>query len=57
MQFYRGKHSFIIMCDLSDEQSVKTVPCWIQEIENRANTEDLVIIVLANKCDLLDNID
>lgn len=45
------------MCDLSDEHSVKSVTSWIHEIEERANTRDAVVIVLANKCDLLDNID
>ncbi len=57
MQFYRDQQAFIVMCDLSDEHSVSTVPLWIGEIESRTNTQDPVIMVLANKCDLLDSID
>ena len=45
------------MCDLSDEDSVRNVPLWINEIDERSNTRDHVIMVLANKCDLLDSID
>ena len=45
------------MCDLSDEQDVKNVTSWIYEIIERSNMDDYVIMVLANKCDLLDNID
>ena len=56
-QFYRNKHGFIIMCDLSDEDSVKNVPMWINEINERSTIRDHVIMVLANKCDLLDSID
>ena len=56
-QFYRNKQGFIIMCDLSDESSVMNVPSWIKEIEDRSQTLDHVIMVLANKCDLMDNID
>ena len=45
------------MCDLSDESSVKNVTMWINEINERSTTRDHVILVLANKCDLLDSID
>ena len=56
-QFYRNKHGFILMCDLSDEHDIKNVASWLYEITERANTLDCVIMVLANKCDLLDSID
>ena len=52
-QFYRNKHGFIVMCDLTDEHSVKSVLSWIHEIEERSSTRDSVIMVLANKCDML----
>ena len=45
------------MCDLSDEDSVRSVPLWINEIMERSNTRDHIIMVMANKCDLLDSID
>lgn len=56
-QFYRNKHGFIVICDLSDEASLKDVPFWITEINERSNILNPVIMVLANKCDLLDSID
>ena len=45
------------MCDLSDEHDVQNVTGWIQEIIERHTVDNFVIMVLANKCDLLDNID
>ena len=30
---------------------------WIKEIYERSNTRDYVIMIMANKCDLLDSID
>ena len=45
------------MCDLSDEVSLKNVLMWITEINERSDIRDPVIMVLANKCDLLDSID
>ena len=51
-QIYRNMQGFIVMCDLSDEQSVKMVPSWIQMIEERSTVHERVIMVLANKCDL-----
>lgn len=45
------------MCDLSEEASLKNVLMWITEVNERSNIRDPVIMVLANKCDLLDSID
>lgn len=43
------------MCDLTDEDSIESVTSWIEEIENQANIQNTVIIVLANKYDELEN--
>ena len=56
-QFYRNKQGFIVMCDLSDDHSIKGVPAWLREIEQRATVDERVVMVLANKCDLLNEID
>ena len=40
------------MCDISDEQSLNSVPGLVGEIQERANISDCVIMVLANKCEL-----
>ena len=44
------------MCDLTDEFSIQSVPRWIEAIEDNATVLNAVIILLANKCDQLDNI-
>ena len=51
-QIYRNKHAFLVMCDISDDQSLKSVKLWLKEIEARASINDPVIMVLANKCEL-----
>lgn len=54
-QFYRNKQAFVVMCDLTDEDSILSVTSWIEEIGQQANIRDNVIIVLANKYDELEN--
>jgi GTPase SAR1 family protein len=51
-QIYRNKHAFLVMCDISEEQSIDSVKQWLKEIEARASINDPVIMVLANKCEL-----
>ena len=45
------------MCDLSDITSVNNVMDWIEEIFQKANYDDLSIMVLGNKCDMIERID
>lgn len=40
------------MCDISLEESLKSVPQWLRDIGDRSNISDPAIIVLANKCEL-----
>ena len=51
-QIYRQKHAFLVLCDISEESSINSVTQWLKEIEERSNTSDPVIMVLANKCEL-----
>ena len=48
-QIYRQKHAFLVLCDISEESSINSVTQWLKEIEERSNTSDPVIMVLANK--------
>ena len=45
------------MCDLTNNQSLASVMDWIDEITDRSNLENVVVFVLANKCDVLERID
>ena len=51
-QIYRQKHAFLVLCDISDAASISSVTQWLKEIEERSNTQDPVVMVLANKCEL-----
>ena len=44
-------HGFILMCDLTNDKTVKAIPDWIKQIEERANIIDHAVLVLGNKCD------
>ena len=56
-QVYRQKHGFIIMCDQSDVTSLSNVIDWIEDIYDNCSYDDVTVIVLANKCDMIENID
>ena len=56
-QHFRNKQGFIIMCDLSDTSSLQNVTDWVAEIYQKANYDDVSIMVLGNKCDMLERID
>ena len=55
--YYRDIHGFIVMCDLTDEVSMRQLPDWLDEISERANIMDHTILILANKCDQVNQID
>ena len=44
------------MCDLSNVVSLQNVTKWLDQIYQRSNMKDCAILVLANKCDLLERI-
>ena len=45
------------MCDITETESLKNALEWIDQIEARSPMHDKVIVVLANKCDLLEEQD
>lgn len=47
---YRGAHGAIIVYDITNAASFKQVPTWIQQV--RANTTDIPVCLVGNKCDL-----
>ena len=53
-QVFRDKHGFIIVCDITNLQSVRDVPDWLQQIERKADVvQGRQITVLVNKIETL----
>ena len=54
-QLYRDMHGFIVVCSITDLQSVRDVQFWLEQIEHRAQvSEGRQTFVLVNKIELLD---
>ena len=48
----RGAQGFVIVVDMSQKKSLNTVETFVQEIYAKADVEQPVIMILANKRDL-----
>ena len=51
--FYKKAHGIIIVFDITDSQSFKSVSNWMKSIAENAN-QDVAIILVGNKVDLAD---
>ncbi|KAI7882125.1 ras-like GTP-binding protein RYL2 [Mucor mucedo] len=49
--YYRGAHAALLVYDITSQESFEELTSWIEELK-RNMTEDLVIVVVANKLDL-----
>ena len=49
--FYKGCHGVLLVFDLTDRDTFKKIKIWIESIHLKAG-EDVVIILVGNKCDL-----
>ncbi|CAO3656561.1 unnamed protein product [Mucor hiemalis] len=49
--YYRGAHAALLVYDITSQESFEELSSWIEELK-RNMTEDLVIVVVANKLDL-----
>jgi GTPase SAR1 family protein len=53
--YYRGAHGILLCIDVTDSDSIRSIPRWLKEIEMHA-TEGVPVLLVANKCDqILDN--
>ena len=53
-QVFRDMHGFIIVCDITNLQSVRDVPDWLQQIEHKADVvQGRQVTVLVNKIETL----
>ena len=50
--YYKNAACAIIVYDITDEKSFRSINDWIEECKNNAFNEDLIIILVGNKTDL-----
>lgn len=49
--YYRGAHGIILVFDVTNEESFKNIPRWLDEIKSHAS-DTVSICLIGNKCDL-----
>jgi len=50
--YYRGAHAAILVFDVTQQESLDKIAGWVEELHDNAG-EDIILVVAANKCDLL----
>jgi len=50
--YYRGCRAALICYDLTNKDSFDNVPKWIQELDEKADSQDIVKMIVGNKSDL-----
>jgi small GTP-binding protein len=51
--YYRDSHAAILVFDYSNKDSLSSLNYWIRELDDRINTDDIVIKIAGNKFDLV----
>ena len=51
--YYRGAHGILLIYDITDKDSFKSLQNWLIEIEKNAH-KNVVKVLIGNKCDLDD---
>ena len=51
--YYKGSKGAIIVYDITRKESFNNILTWLNDIKNNAD-KDIVIILVGNKCDLID---
>jgi len=52
--FFRDAMGFLLMFDLTHEESFVNVRSWLSQLQTHAYCEDPTIVLIGNKCDLAD---
>lgn len=52
--FYKGAAAIIVVYDVAHEESFLNVPKWISDFITQTNVDDLPLLLIGNKIDLLD---
>lgn len=53
--YYRDSHAAILVFDYSNPSTLQSLKYWLTELDDRINTNDIVIKIAGNKCDLLES--
>jgi len=48
--YYRGAHTIMVVFDVTNSNSFKNVPLWLQEVGKYA-ADDATVLLVGNKCD------
>ena len=50
--YYRDSHAAILVFDYSNKDTLKSLEYWLNELDDRINTNDIIIKIVGNKYDL-----
>lgn len=50
--YFRGTHGMIIVCDSTDEKSIKSADFWVKKIRDQGMINKVGVVIVGNKCDL-----
>lgn len=50
--YYRDAKAAILVYDISDSQSFKSIEYWLEELEELVRRDKMVVALAGNKCDL-----
>ena len=51
--YYRDSNAAILVFDYSNPESLESLNYWLKELDDRINTNDIIIKIVGNKYDLL----
>ncbi|MFV2014544.1 MAG: Rab family GTPase [Candidatus Heimdallarchaeota archaeon] len=53
--FYKGAGAIIVVYDVTNKESFLNVTGWLKDFTDQTNTNDLPVLIIGNKIDLLDD--
>ena len=52
--YYRDAHAAVMVFDYTNPSSLDNLKFWLSELDDRVNTNDIIIKIVGNKYDLID---
>ena len=53
--YYHDAQAAILTYDVTNEDSMKSLDYWINELKGKVETDNMILILAGNKCDVSDN--
>lgn len=50
--YFRGAHGVVVVYDISDKNSFTCVTNWLRDIEKHCSDQNVIILLIGNKCDI-----